>query len=41
LFIDVPEVEIKFGHQGRSSIVQSLGLFYDRGARLIKSGLQG
>jgi hypothetical protein len=40
LFIGVPEVEIKIGHQGRSSIVQSLDILYDRGARLIMSVLQ-
>jgi hypothetical protein len=40
LFIDVPEVKIKIGHQGRSSIVQSLDIFYDRGASLIMLVLQ-
>jgi len=41
LFIDVPEVKIKIGHQGPPSIARGNDILYDRGTRLAMSGSQG
>ncbi len=41
LFIDVPEVKIKIGHQGPPSVARGDDILYDRGTRLAMSVSQG